>query len=98
MAGNTQGKLFTVTSFGESHGPGLGCIVDGCPPGLELSEDALQADVERRRSGKSRHTSQRREPDRVRILSGVFEGRTTGASIGLLIENEDQRSRDYSKI
>lgn len=98
MSGNTFGKLFCLTSFGESHGPAIGGVVDGCPPGLELSEDDLQADVERRRSGKSRHTSQRREPDRVRILSGVFEGRTTGASIGLLIENEDQRSRDYSKI
>ncbi len=98
MSGNTFGKLFCLTSFGESHGPAIGGVVDGCPPGLELSEEDLQADVERRRSGKSRHTSQRREPDRVRILSGIFEGRTTGASIGLLIENEDQRSRDYSKI
>ena len=98
MSGNTFGKLFTVTSFGESHGPGLGCIVDGCPPGLELSEDDLQADIERRRSGKSRHTSQRREPDAVRIMSGTFEGRTTGTPIGLLVENVDQRSRDYSKI
>ncbi|MGB5621929.1 MAG: chorismate synthase [Gammaproteobacteria bacterium] len=98
MSGNTFGKLFTVTSFGESHGPALGCIVDGCPPGLPLTEDDLQQDVERRRSGKSRHTSQRREPDQVRILSGVFEGRTTGAPIGLLVENQDQRSRDYEKI
>jgi chorismate synthase len=98
LSGNTFGKLFCLTSFGESHGPAIGGVVDGCPPGLELSEEDLQADVERRRSGKSRHTSQRREPDRVRILSGIFEGRTTGASIGLLIENEDQRSRDYSKI
>ncbi len=98
MSGNTFGKLFTVTTFGESHGPALGCIVDGCPPGLELSEEDLQADIERRRSGKSRHTSQRREPDRVRILSGVFEGRTTGTPIGLLVENVDQRPRDYSKI
>jgi chorismate synthase len=98
MSGNTFGKLFTVTSFGESHGPGLGCIVDGCPPGLELSEDDLQADIERRRSGKSRHTSQRREPDAVRIMSGTFEGKTTGTPIGLLVENVDQRSRDYSKI
>ena len=98
MAGNTFGQLFTVTSFGESHGPALGCVVDGCPPGLELGEDDLQRDVERRRSGTSRYTSQRREPDRVRILSGVFEGRTTGTPIGLLVMNEDQRSYDYEKI
>lgn len=98
MSGNTFGKLFAVTSFGESHGPALGCIVDGCPPGLPLTEEDLQKDVERRRSGKSRHTSQRREPDQVRILSGIFEGRTTGAPIGLLVENQDQRSRDYAKI
>ena len=98
MAGNTFGQLFTVTSFGESHGPALGCIVDGCPPGLELAEDDIQRDVERRRSGTSRYTSQRREPDAVRILSGVFEGRTTGTPIGLLVENEDQRSYDYEKI
>jgi len=98
MSGNTFGKLFTVTSFGESHGPALGCIVDGCPPGLPLCEEDLQQDVERRRSGKSRHTSQRREPDQVRILSGVFEGHTTGTPIGLLVENQDQRSRDYDKI
>jgi chorismate synthase len=90
--------LFTVTSFGESHGPALGCVVDGCPPGLALSEADLQGDVERRRSGTSQFTSQRREPDTVRILSGVFEGRTTGTPIGLLVENEDQRSRDYEKI
>lgn len=98
MSGNTFGKLFTVTSFGESHGPALGCIVDGCPPGMELSEPDIQPDLERRRTGTSRHTSQRKEPDQVRILSGVFEGRTTGTPIGLLIENEDQRSRDYEKI
>src|SRR5512138_437911 len=98
MSGNTFGKLFTVTSFGESHGPALGCIVDGCPPGLELSEQDIQPELERRRTGTSRHTSQRKEPDQVRILSGVFEGRTTGTPIGLLIENEDQRSRDYDKI
>ncbi|HUX73644.1 MAG TPA: chorismate synthase [Steroidobacteraceae bacterium] len=98
MAGNTFGRIFTVTSFGESHGPALGCIVDGCPPGLALGEPDLQADVERRRPGTSQFTSQRHEPDRVRILSGVFEGRTTGAPIGLLVENEDQRSRDYEKI
>ncbi len=98
MSGNTFGHLFTVTSFGESHGPALGCVVDGCPPGLALCEEDIQNDVERRRSGTSRYTSQRREPDRVRILSGVFEGRTTGTPIGLLVENEDQRSYDYEKI
>jgi chorismate synthase len=87
-----------VTSFGESHGPALGCIVDGCPPGLALSEADLQADVERRRPGTSQFTTQRRESDTVRILSGVFEGRTTGTPIGLLVHNEDQRSRDYEKI
>src|SRR5918998_735803 len=98
MSGNTFGTLFTVTTFGESHGPALGCIVDGCPPGMELSEADIQPELERRRTGTSRHTSQRREPDQVKILSGVFEGRTTGTPIGLLIENEDQRSRDYEKI
>ncbi|HEY9147670.1 MAG TPA: chorismate synthase [Gammaproteobacteria bacterium] len=98
MSGNSFGKLFTVTTFGESHGPALGAIVDGCPPGLELSEADLQADLDRRKPGTSRHTTQRREPDQVRILSGVFEGRTTGTPIGLLIENTDQRSKDYSKI
>jgi len=98
MAGNTFGQLFTVTSFGESHGPGLGCVVDGCPPGLALCEEDIQRDVERRRSGTSRFTSQRREPDQVRILSGVFEGRTTGTPIGLVVMNEDQRSYDYEKI
>jgi len=98
MSGNTYGKLFTVTSFGESHGPALGCVVDGCPPGLELAEQDLQHDLDRRKPGKSRHTTQRRESDAVQILSGVFEGRTTGAPIGLLIRNEDQRSRDYSGI
>ena len=98
MSGNTFGKLFTVTTFGESHGPALGAIVDGCPPGLELAEADLQRDLDRRRPGQSRHTTQRREPDEVRILSGVFEGRTTGAPIGLLIENVDQRSKDYGEI
>jgi chorismate synthase len=98
VAGNTFGKAFAVTSFGESHGPALGCIVDGCPPNLRLCEADLQTDVERRRSGTSQFTSQRREPDSVRILSGVFEGRTTGTPIGLLVENTDQRSRDYDKI
>jgi chorismate synthase len=97
VAGNTFGQLFTVTSFGESHGPALGCIVDGCPPGLALSEADIQPDVDRRRAGTSQFTSQRREADQVRILSGVFEAVTTGAPIGLLIENTDQRSRDYEK-
>ena len=98
MAGNSIGRLFVVTSFGESHGPAIGCIVDGCPPGMALSEADIQPDLDRRRPGQSRHTTQRREPDRVRILSGVFEGRTTGTPIGLLIENVDQRSKDYSEI
>jgi chorismate synthase len=98
MSGNTIGKLFTVTTFGESHGPAIGGIIDGCPPGLALSETDLQQDLERRRPGKTRHTTQRREPDEVRILSGVFEGVTTGTPIGLLIENLDQRSKDYSDI
>src|SRR5678809_2481 len=98
MSGNTIGRLFTVTTFGESHGPALGCIVDGCPPGLELDESDLQGDVDRRRTGTSQFVSQRREGDTVKILSGVFEGRTTGTPIGLLIENTDQRSRDYEKI
>lgn len=98
MSGNTFGKLFTLTTFGESHGPALGGIVDGCPPGLPLSEEDLQHDLDRRRPGTSRHTTQRREPDQVKILSGVFDGVTTGTSIGLMIENTDQRSGDYSKI
>ncbi|NGP52907.1 chorismate synthase [Thioalkalivibrio sp. XN8] len=98
MSGNTFGRSFTVTTFGESHGPGLGCIIDGCPPGLELDEEDLQRDIERRRSGKSRHVSQRREPDRVRIMSGVYEGRTTGAPIGLVVENVDAKPKDYAKI
>ncbi len=98
MAGNTFGRIFAVTSFGESHGAALGCVVDGCPPGLTLSEADLQTDVDRRRPGTSHFTSQRREPDTVRILSGVFEGRTTGTPIALLVENQDQRSRDYDKI
>ena len=98
MSGNSYGKLFTVTTFGESHGPAIGAIVDGCPPGLELSEADLQADLDRRKPGTSRHTTQRREADEVRILSGVFEGKTTGTPIGLLIENTDQRSKDYSDI
>lgn len=98
MAGNTIGKLFTVTSCGESHGPALACIIDGCPPGLPLCEADLQHDLDRRKPGTSRFTTQRREDDVVRILSGVFEGVTTGTSIGLLIENTDQRSKDYSRI
>ena len=98
MSGNTFGKLFTITSFGESHGPALGCVVDGCPPGLELSELDMQRDLDRRKPGQSRFTTQRREDDAVKILSGVFEGKTTGTPIGLLIENTDQRPKDYSKI
>ena len=98
MSGNTIGKLFTVTSFGESHGPAIGCIVDGCPPGLELTEENLQRDLDRRKPGTSRHTTQRREADEVQILSGVFEGRTTGTPIGLIIHNTDQRSKDYSEV
>lgn len=98
MSGNTFGKLFTVTTAGESHGAGLVAIVDGCPPGLALSEADLQCDLDRRRPGSSRYTTQRREGDQVRILSGVFEGETTGTPIALLIENTDQRSKDYSAI
>jgi len=98
MSGNTFGKLFTVTTFGESHGPAMGCVVDGCPPGLALSEADLQQDVDRRRTGTSHFVSQRREADQVRILSGVFEGRTTGTPIGILIENTDARPRDYERL
>ena len=98
MSGNTIGKLFTVTTAGESHGPAYVGIVDGCPPGLELSEADIQPDLDRRKPGKSRHVTQRREADAVKILSGVFEGKTTGTPIGLLIENTDPRSQDYSKI
>ena len=98
MSGNTFGKLFTVSTSGESHGEAYLCIVDGCPPGMALSEDDLQGDLDRRKPGKSRHVTQRRESDTVKILSGVFEGKTTGTPIGLLIENEDQRSKDYSDI
>ncbi|MDT8397843.1 MAG: chorismate synthase [Pseudomonadales bacterium] len=98
MSGNTIGKLFSVTSFGESHGPALGCIVDGCPPGMSLSEEDIQGDLDRRKPGASRFTTQRREDDRVRILSGVFEGKTTGTPIGMLIDNTDQKSKDYSNI
>ena len=98
MAGNTIGKMFALTTFGESHGPAIGGVVDGCPPGMALCEADMQKDLERRRPGKSRHTTQRKEPDEIRILSGVFEGVTTGTPIGLLVENVDHRSRDYSKI
>ena len=98
MSGNTIGKLFTVTTFGESHGPAMGCIVDGCPPGLPLSEADVQQDVDRRRSGTSHFVSQRREADQVRILSGLFEGHTTGTPIGILIDNTDARSRDYEQL
>ncbi len=98
MSGNSIGKLFTVTSFGESHGPAIGCIVDGCPPGMALSAADLQKDLDRRRPGTSRHTTQRKEPDQVQILSGVFEGKTTGCPIGLIIYNQDQRSKDYSSV
>jgi chorismate synthase len=98
VSGNSIGRLFTVTSFGESHGPALGCVVDGCPPGMALTEADLQGDLDRRRPGSSQFVTQRRESDTVRILSGIFEGRTTGTTIGLLVENEDQRSRDYDKI
>nr|VFK60784.1 MAG: chorismate synthase [Candidatus Kentron sp. TUN] len=98
MSGNTIGKLFTVTSFGESHGPAIGCIVDGCPPNLDLCEADIQLDLDRRRPGKTRHTTRRREADQVSILSGVFMGRTTGTPIGLLIGNTDSRSEDYAAI
>jgi len=98
MSGNTLGKLFCVTNFGESHGPAIGCIVDGCPPGLPLSVEDIQTDLDRRKPGTSRHVTQRREPDQVEILSGVYEGVTTGTPIGLLIRNTDARSKDYANI
>ena len=98
MAGNTFGQIFTVTTFGESHGPAIGCIIDGCPPGMTLSAADLQTDQDRRKPGTSRHVTQRREGDEVEILSGVFEGKTTGTPIGLLIRNTDQRSKDYGNI
>src|SRR5947207_358627 len=98
MSGNTLGTLFTVTTFGESHGPAIGCVVDGCPPGMELTEQDIQPDLDRRKPGTSRHVTQRREEDKVEILSGVYEGRTTGTPIALLIRNEDARSKDYAKI
>lgn len=98
MSGNTLGTLFCVTNFGESHGPAIGCVIDGCPPGMALSEADIQADLDRRRPGTSRHVTQRNEPDAVEILSGVYEGKTTGTPIALLIRNQDQRSKDYSAI
>ena len=98
MAGNSFGQVFRITTFGESHGVALGAIIDGCPPGLSLSEADIQKDLDRRKPGQSKYTTQRREPDRVQILSGVFEGKTTGTPIGLKIDNEDQRSKDYSEI
>ncbi len=98
MSGNSFGKLFVLTTFGESHGPAIGCVVDGCPPGMELTEADIQVDLDRRRPGRSRHTTQRNEPDQVKILSGVFEGKTTGTPIGLIVENKDQRSKDYGDI
>jgi len=98
MSGNTFGTLFTVTTFGESHGPAIGCVVDGCPPGMTLSEADIQPELDRRRPGTSRHVTQRQEPDTVEILSGVFEGRTTGTPIALLIRNQDQRSKDYGNL
>jgi len=98
VSGNSFGKLFSVTTFGESHGIALGCVIDGCPPGMQLSEADIQVDLDRRRPGRNRHTTQRNEPDQVKILSGVFEGKTTGTPIGLVVENKDQRSRDYGDI
>ena len=98
MSGNTFGTLFTVTTFGESHGPAIGCVIDGCPPGMELSEADIQPELDRRRPGTSRHVTQRNEPDAVEILSGVYEGKTTGTPIALLIRNQDQRSHDYGNI
>ena len=98
MSGNTFGHLFAVTNFGESHGPAIGCVIDGCPPGMELSEADIQGDLDRRRPGTSRFVTQRNEPDAVKILSGVYQGKTTGTPIALLIENTDQRSKDYGNI
>ncbi len=98
MSGNTFGRIFTLTTYGESHGQALGCIVDGCPPGMDLAEADIQSDLDRRRPGRNRHTTQRDEADRIKILSGVFEGKTTGTPIGLLIENTDHRSKDYGDI
>jgi len=98
MSGNTFGTLFTVTSFGESHGPAIGCVIDGCPPGMALSAEDIQPDLDRRRPGTSRHVTQRQESDAVEILSGVFQGQTTGTPIALLIRNTDSRSKDYDNL
>src|SRR6056300_831583 len=98
MSGNSIGKLFTISTFGESHGPALGCVIDGCPPGLEIDAEYIQRELDRRKPGTSRFTTQRREDDMVEILSGMFEGKTTGTSIGLVIRNKDQRSKDYANI
>lgn len=98
MSGNTFGTLFTVTTFGESHGPAIGCVIDGCPPGMALSEADIQPDLDRRKPGTSRHVTQRQESDTVEILSGIYQGQTTGTPIALLIRNEDQRSKDYGNI
>src|SRR4026207_1309700 len=98
MSGNTLGKLFCVTTFGESHGPAIGCVVDGCPPGMALSESDIQPALDRRRPGPSRHVTQRKEDDKVEIVSGVFEGKTTGTPIALLIRNTDARSKDYGNL
>ena len=98
MSGNTFGKIFTLTTFGESHGKALGCIIDGCPPGIDLSESDIQIDLDRRKPGQSKYTTQRKESDKVEILSGTFEGKTTGTPISLIIFNEDQRSKDYGEI
>ena len=98
MSSNSFGKLFTVTTFGESHGPAIGCVIDGCPPGLPIAAEEFRTDLDRRATGKSRHTSQRREADEVEILSGVYEGKTTGTPIALLIRNTDQGSKDYGNI
>src|SRR5688572_14033387 len=98
MSGNTLGTIFAVTNFGESHGPAIGCVINGCPPGMELSAPDIQADLDRRRPGTSRHVTQRQEADEVQILSGVYEGKTTGTPIALLIQNTDQRSKDYGAI
>ena len=98
MSGNTTGKLFNVTTFGESHGVAMGCIVDGCPPGMDLTEADIQTYLDKRKPGSSKFTTQRKEDDKVEILSGVFEGKTTGTPIGLLIRNKDQKSKDYEKL
>src|SRR5690606_19519807 len=98
MAGNSFGNIFCISTFGESHGKAIGVIIDGCPPGLEIDQDFLQSELDRRKPGQSKITTQRKETDKLEILSGVFENRTTGTPIGIIIRNEDQRSRDYSHI